>query len=101
MNERAASKRAAKENRIDETLNNSSKRTRKSGGPRTDEQNKCDVDMLKTITVCDKNMEEIKKKLIATMTYRLRMLDVNEIDLLETFPFFFTDPSLVIDHSVF
>lgn len=64
--------------------------------PRTDEENKNDVETLKTIKVCEENMNEIKTKLTATMDYRLRMINVCEVDLRETFPYFFTDPTLVI-----
>lgn len=64
---------------------------------RSNEECVADINALKTIVVCNQNMDEIKEKLVATLEYRLNMIDQNvELDLLETFPYFFTDPSLVI-----
>lgn len=93
MNERAAAKRAPAVNQgttaePEDELN--------SSGEQTEEENKRDIEILKTLTVSDANMDQIKEKLVATMSYRLEMMNVNEIDLLENFPYFFTDPSLVI-----
>lgn len=97
MNERAANKRSAKRKATnDADTNNSPNRSRETGPPPTEEEMKRDIEILKTLTVSEANLNEIKEKLIATMTYRNEMMDVNELDLLENFPYFFTDPSLVI-----
>lgn len=63
--------------------------------PRTD--NKCliDVELLKTFVVNPKNMDTTKEKLAATMDFRLKMIDKVELDLLETFPYFFACPEWV------
>lgn len=61
----------------------------------SDEEAKADIDFLKTILVNEENIGLIKEKLIATKSYRLKMMEELEIDLLEMFPYFFTNPSLV------
>lgn len=42
------------------------------------------------------DMEMIKEKLNATRKYRLNLMENNETDIREQFPFFFSHPSLVI-----
>lgn len=61
----------------------------------SDEEAKSDIDFLKTVLVNDENIGLIKEKLIATRSYRLKMMEELDIDLLEMFPHFFTNPSLV------
>lgn len=56
---------------------------------------KADIEILKTLRVCDENMAEIEMKLVNTMEYRIKMLETLEVDLLETLPYFFTNPELV------
>lgn len=56
---------------------------------------KADIEILKTLRVCDENMADIEMKLVDTMEYRIKMLEMLEVDLLETFPYFFTNPDLV------
>lgn len=63
--------------------------------PRTDEECRLDVELLKTLVLNPENMDTIKKKLVATMDFRLKMVDKVELDLLETFPYFFAYPELV------
>lgn len=53
------------------------------------------IECLKAIKVTNQNMEEIKQKLAATVTTRMDMMKSMKLDLLETFPYFFTHPSLV------
>lgn len=62
----------------------------------SDEGAKADIELLKTILVNEVNMGLIKEKLIATKSYRLKMMEELDIDLLEMFPYFFTNPSLVM-----
>lgn len=59
-----------------------------------DEQ-KDDVEILKATMVTDKNMNTIKIKLRSTLSYRLKMMETPELDILESFPYFFTDSPLV------
>lgn len=97
MNERAANKRAAEGKATDnDNMNNSLTQIQRPATPPTEEELKRYIEILKTLTVSEANMNEIEEKLIATMTFRHEMMGVNEVDLLETFPYFFTDPSLVI-----
>lgn len=56
---------------------------------------KADIEILKSLRVCDENMAEIEMKLVNTMEYTIKMLETLEVDLLETFPYFFTNPELV------
>lgn len=60
----------------------------------TDRQ-KNDVESLKAIMVNAENMAEIKNKLKFTLSYRLEMMKAPELDVKESFPYFFTDPALV------
>lgn len=68
---------------------------------------KNDVAILKTTIVKPENMDIIKEKLRKTVNYRLKMLENKEIDLLENFPYFFTNAELVsnslcpISNSIF
>lgn len=61
----------------------------------TPDQQQRDVEYLKATLVNDENMTVIKQKLRSTSSYRLKMMDTLELDLLETFPYFFTHSSLV------
>lgn len=54
-----------------------------------------DIFLLKTTVVDEQSMPYIKMKLIATAKYRSDMLAKMELDLLETFPYFFSNPELV------
>lgn len=77
------------------------KRTQKSKShslakkPRTDEECEADIERLKSLAVNRENIDEIKTKLIGTLDYRLKLINEMKMDLLETFPYFFTDPDLV------
>lgn len=54
-----------------------------------------DVQFLK-LAVVDKTIApEFKAKLQATLSYRWEMMKTPELDLKETFPYFFTNPSVV------
>lgn len=57
-----------------------------------------EVFILKSTMVNDQNIPMIKEKLIATMAYRLDMLKAPEVDLLENFPYFFSNPELVSNY---
>lgn len=59
------------------------------------EDQKKDVELLKATLVNDENMTKIKEKLLSTLSYRLAMMETPELDLLETFPYFFTHSTLV------
>lgn len=55
-----------------------------------------DVELLKITVVNEQNMDAIKFKLAATSEYRRQMIrDNHSIDLLEKFPYFFTNHKLV------
>lgn len=54
-----------------------------------------DVESLKATIVNEENMAEIKQKLKFTLSYRLDMMKAPELDVKESFPYFFTDPALV------
>lgn len=54
-----------------------------------------DFSWLKSAAVNDENMAEIMQKIKSTCTYRKKMLDDLSIELLESFPYFFTHPKLV------
>lgn len=54
-----------------------------------------DVEFLKATIVSDETMSVIESKLRSTATYRQKMMETPELDLLETFPYFFTEPKLV------
>lgn len=51
--------------------------------------------LLKSTIVNQENLELIKEKLKITSTYRSRLFTDRNINLLEQFPFFFTNPELV------
>lgn len=59
------------------------------------QDSEADVEYLKTLVVSTENIPVIKTKLVATQKFRLEMMKIMEVDLLETFPYFFTDPALV------
>lgn len=59
------------------------------------ELQRIDVEDLKLKIFSDSNMCEIEGKLKSTFSYRSKMLENKSLDLLETFPYFFTDPKLV------
>lgn len=61
----------------------------------TDESGKNDVDFLKTVLVNEANMHVIKSKLQSTLSIRFEMMKTAELDLKETFPYFFTHSQLV------
>lgn len=54
-----------------------------------------DVCWLKSAAVNKDNMSEIMEKIKSTSSYRREMLGDVSIDLLESFPYFFTNPKLV------
>lgn len=55
-----------------------------------------DVEFLKITMANEENMDAIKSKLAATSVYRRKLIhDNHSIDLLENFPYFFTNPKLV------
>lgn len=50
---------------------------------------------LKSMIVSDTNRPEIEKNLKRCRQYRSSLLKIKETDLLESFPYFFTNPELV------
>lgn len=55
-----------------------------------------DLEFLKVAVVNEANMHILKSKLVATSAYRLHLISTNHsIDLLENFPYFFHNQSLV------
>lgn len=54
-----------------------------------------DIEILKSTVVSASNLDLIKTKLVSSTRYRLKMLENKSIDLLENFPYFFTNPELV------
>lgn len=62
----------------------------------TEELARIDIEYLKSITVNKGNIEIIKDKLISSAENRMKMLEDQQIDLRVEFPYFFTDPDLVI-----
>lgn len=63
--------------------------------PYSDVEAAKDVDLLKSMKVDEKSMETIMEKIKLTTSYRKKMMKDLSIDLLETFPYFFTHPKLV------
>lgn len=53
------------------------------------------IEDLKTIVINDENTALVEDKLKATMKYRADLMKAMELDLLETFPYFFTHSKLV------
>lgn len=51
--------------------------------------------LLRSTIVTDDTMNLIKDKLRMTAEYRLQLLEDQNLDLLENFPYFFTNPELV------
>lgn len=51
-----------------------------------------DVDVLKSLIVNAENLDIIKQKLNRTRAYRKRMLQNNETEIKEHFPYFFSHP---------
>lgn len=51
--------------------------------------------LLKITVVTEESKPLMTEKLIKTQKYRLNMLKNSELDLLENFPFFFSNPDLV------
>lgn len=51
-----------------------------------------DVNFLKTLIVIPENLELFKDKLNATRTYRTKMMEKDEVEFKEHFPYFFTHP---------
>lgn len=54
-----------------------------------------DLFLLKSTVVTEKNMSLLKEVLVKTQKYRMNMLKDTELDLLENFPCFFSNPELV------
>lgn len=61
----------------------------------TEAMAKQDVQELKHILVDEANMESIKKKLKSTVNYRTKIMNDENMDLLQYFPYFFARPDLV------
>lgn len=62
----------------------------------TDAECEAVVNELKTIMVSAENISEIEEKLVLTLAYRQKMINEQmDLDLLATFPYFFSDPQLV------
>lgn len=61
----------------------------------SDIQAAADVKFLKSVKVNDENIQTIKEKIKLTSVYRKNMLNDLCMDLLENFPYFFTNPELV------
>lgn len=59
-------------------------------------QYKDEVFELKNMAVCSENMSIFQEKLKLTFNFRQEMIKNNEnLDLLENFPYFFSNPELV------
>lgn len=59
-----------------------------------DVESEQDVQILKATVVNYANLPEIHRKLKSTLSYRTKMLKDRALDLLELFPYFFTNPFL-------
>lgn len=59
------------------------------------ERQRLDVEDLKSKCVTS-DMSEIKEKLKSTLSFRSKMLENKSLDLKENFPYFFTNPEMVI-----
>lgn len=87
---------------VREGLNKSTResKNRNSTNPRINTDEQCHISdeeavlLLKTIVVND-TIESIKQKLKQTRKYRHKLLLNKELNLKETFPYFFTYPQLV------
>lgn len=55
-----------------------------------------DLDSLKSTVVNKQNVDFIREKLKSTLNYRVEMMRDLSTDLLENFPFFFSNPEMVI-----
>lgn len=55
-----------------------------------------DIEFLKSITVNEGNMQIIKVKLSSSAEYRMQLLRDHHVELRVEFPYFFTDPDLVM-----
>lgn len=66
-----------------------------------EEQLKNDVAFLKTAIINGEQIETIKEKITSTMMYRVKMMNELKMDLLENFPYFFTNPELVCELKCF
>lgn len=62
---------------------------------------KKDIDYLKNTVVNSSNLNSIKEKLISTKDLRMKMLTNKELDLMITFPYFFTHSELVNIFSLY
>lgn len=69
--------------------------------PYTDIDAEKDVGLLKFTKVTEINMEDIKEKIKLTSKHRRKMLEDMSVDLLEQFPYFFTNPELVSTHRCY
>lgn len=54
-----------------------------------------EISQMKSMIVNEQNIPLIKEGLVKTMQHRLDMLRDGRIDLLENFPYFFSNPELV------
>lgn len=58
------------------------------------------IDQMKSVVIDDNNLEEIKADLRVSREYRCKMLLNPKTDLLESYPYFFTNVDLVCYHSL-
>lgn len=54
-----------------------------------------EIFQMKSMIVNEQNIPLIKEGLVKTMQHRLDMMQDRKIDLLENFPYFFSNPELV------
>lgn len=66
-----------------------------------DDQIEEDLMILKTIVCSDENAEEIKRVIKSTAKHRTEMSKTPEMDFLENFPIFFTNPEFVSKINLF
>lgn len=59
-----------------------------------------DIQSMKTIIICKKNMDLMEERLNATHAYRLRMHKDNNVDLKEYFPYFFSHPKQMVQTNL-
>lgn len=61
-----------------------------------DEDAKLALDFLKKMVIRDTNMSDVKCKLNSTRSYRKQLMLIKETDVRHMFPFFMSNPELVI-----
>lgn len=67
----------------------------------TEEEIAVALKFLKTVVVCDENMDQIHAKLVITSDRRTQMIKATRVDFLTEFPIFFTHPETVKSFNPF